>query len=62
MHYPDKKTSFLFSLATLISFAAVTAGLVSRHHKLTNKASLTANETEGPSLIENLVAHNAQGF
>ena len=65
MHYPDKKTSFIFSLATVIAVAAVTAGLVKRHHKLSHEDSLAQSivtDSEDSSIIADLVAHNAWGF
>jgi len=65
MQYPDKKTSFIFSLATVIAVAAVTAGLVKRHYKLGREDRLSQSivpDSEDSSIIADLVAHNAWGF
>jgi len=71
MQNSNKKTSFIFSIATMVSVAvvsaaAVAAGLFSRHHKLSQKSALLAeavvDDSEGQSIIEDLVSHNSKGF
>jgi len=65
MHFPNKKISFIFSLATAISVATVAAGIVTHHHNLSQRnrlAQKVVDDPEEPSLMENLVTHNAWGF